>query len=194
MSDFAPRELFGGAIITNLPKDFIDASDLRQIPDHQEVFLSPRTLTSVIFEINEYVAKANDADAVHFHFTDVMPESDRLESDLAAPTAVTIPSLKDFQAYVLEGAIIETIVDKKAPSNLPVEWQQTPETKEVKTRVYQLVIRMKKYETDLCVRINVPHKELEIQGKVKEEEGYAENMMEEIVKSLEVKDFGLFEG
>ncbi len=39
-----------------LPSDYLDASTLRQIPDHQEVFLSPRTLTSLIFEINQYVA------------------------------------------------------------------------------------------------------------------------------------------
>ena len=30
-------------------------SDIRQIPDHQEVFLSPTTLTSIVFEINTYV-------------------------------------------------------------------------------------------------------------------------------------------
>ena len=192
MADFSMRELFGGAIISRLPKDFIDASDLRQIPDHQEVFLSPKTLTSIIIEINQYVPTHDDPAAVHFHFKDVMPATDRLESDLAAPTPVTMSAMRDFPTYFLEGTIIELEIDKKASNALPVEWQQTPATKEVKTRVYQLVVRLKKYGTDLCVRINVPLKELEPQGKVKEEEDYAKCIVEDIVKSLEVKDFGLF--
>ena len=192
MADFDIRELFGGAIISRLPRDYIDASDLRQIPDHQEVFLSPKTLTSIIIEINQYVPFPDDAAAVHYHFKDVMPTTDRLESDLATPMQVDMPAMKDYPTYFLTGTIIEPVVDKKVPSALPVEWQQTPATKEVKTVVYQLVVRMKKYETDLCVRINVPFKELEVQGKVKEEEDYVKGIMEEIVKSLEVKDFELF--
>ena len=192
MADFDVRELFGGAIISRLPRDYIDASDLRQIPDHQEVFLSPKTLTSIIIEINQYVPSPDDAAAVHYHFKDVMPTTDRLESALASPTQVEMPAMKDYPAYFLIGTIIEPVVDKKVPSALPVEWQQAPATKEVKTVVYQLVVRMKKYETDLCVRINVPLKELDLQGKIKEEEDYVKGIMEEIVKSLEVKDFGLF--
>ncbi|OAP58932.1 hypothetical protein AYL99_06229 [Fonsecaea erecta] len=52
---YGVRQLYGGAITVELPVDLIDSSDIRQIPDHQEVFLSPTTLTSIIFEINDYV-------------------------------------------------------------------------------------------------------------------------------------------
>ncbi|KIW28571.1 uncharacterized protein PV07_08225 [Cladophialophora immunda] len=52
---YGTRELYGGAITVELPVELIDSSDIRQIPDHQEVFLSPTTLTSIIFEINDYV-------------------------------------------------------------------------------------------------------------------------------------------
>ncbi|OAL38788.1 hypothetical protein AYO20_01994 [Fonsecaea nubica] len=54
-STYGVRELYGGAMTVELPVDLIDSSDIRQIPDHQEVFLSPTTLTSVIFEIDDYV-------------------------------------------------------------------------------------------------------------------------------------------
>lgn len=30
-------ELFGGAIIANIPERFVDVSDFRPVPDHQEV-------------------------------------------------------------------------------------------------------------------------------------------------------------
>jgi hypothetical protein len=65
------RELFGGAITANLPNGYLDArfvvqyaslkwtalmySDMRQIPDNQEVFLSSNSETSVIFEILQMV-------------------------------------------------------------------------------------------------------------------------------------------
>ncbi|KIY02568.1 uncharacterized protein Z520_01033 [Fonsecaea multimorphosa CBS 102226] len=52
---YGARELYGGAMTVQLPVELIDSSDIRQIPDHQEVFLSPTTLTSIIFEINDYV-------------------------------------------------------------------------------------------------------------------------------------------
>lgn len=71
------RELFGGALTSSLPGSIIDArsgllhnkraqrvfkaeshgcrSDLRQIPDTQEVFLFPDSDVSIIFEILEIV-------------------------------------------------------------------------------------------------------------------------------------------
>lgn len=49
-------DLFGGAITVDLPPGLIDASDLRQVPDTQEVFLSPHSDVSYIFDITESVA------------------------------------------------------------------------------------------------------------------------------------------
>lgn len=194
MTTFVTKDLYGGAMTVQLPKDYIDASDLRQIPDHQEVFLSPTTLTSLIFEINQYLPGRDVTSATHFHFTDVISAPDRLAQDLAEPNKITLPmaNMKDFSASVIQGGIISREVDKKAPSNLPIEWQQNPEAKEVLTKVFQLLVRMEKYETDFCVRLNVPMKEMQSQEDADKEENFAKEMMEKIVGTLEVKDFGLF--
>ena len=194
MSTYESKELYGGAITAQLPSDYIDASDLRQIPDHQEVLLSPTTLASLIFEINQYVRQQNDTAAVHFHFTDVIAAPDRVAQDLVEPTKVIMPnaSLKEFPAYVIQGGIISPEIDKNASSNLPLEWQQNPQMKEQVIKVYQLVIRMEKYETDLCVRINVPMKEVGSLQEAEKEETFAKGTMVKIVETLEVKDFGLF--
>ncbi|ETI29501.1 hypothetical protein G647_01954 [Cladophialophora carrionii CBS 160.54] len=53
---YGVRQLYGGALTVELPVELIDSSDIRQIPDHQEVFLSPTTLTSIIFEINTHIS------------------------------------------------------------------------------------------------------------------------------------------
>ncbi|KGY15175.1 hypothetical protein PABG_11959 [Paracoccidioides brasiliensis Pb03] len=51
--EFRNIELFGGAIAIDLPEDFLDVSDIRQVPDNQEVFMSQDTQTSIIIEIVE---------------------------------------------------------------------------------------------------------------------------------------------
>ncbi|KAL3479510.1 hypothetical protein BJX99DRAFT_71831 [Aspergillus californicus] len=56
MTTSTPKDLYGGAIKAIAPEGWLDASDLRQIPDHQELFLSSTTLSNLIFEINEYVS------------------------------------------------------------------------------------------------------------------------------------------
>ena len=75
---------------------------------------------------------------------------------------------------------------------MPIEWQQNPQMKELLTKFYQLLIRMHEITTDLCVRINVPMKEMRDQQDAEKEENFAKAMMEKIVGTLEVKDFALF--
>lgn len=47
------RELFGGALSIKVPKDFKDVSVFRQVPDHQEVFVSNDSDDSLIVELLE---------------------------------------------------------------------------------------------------------------------------------------------
>lgn len=193
MASFATHELYGGAITVELPSPLIDASDIRQIPDHQEVFLSTKTLTSIIFEINQYVNQPDPA-ALYFHFTDVIAPPDRLEGELDAPTKLSFAqdSMKGFVAYLVYGGIITPEVDKNAPTTLPVDWQQTPQTTNQITKCYQLVVRMEKYGTDFCVRVNVPLKELVETADLEAEDALAKAIVEKIVATLNVKEFGLF--
>ncbi|KAJ6014602.1 hypothetical protein N7540_009193 [Penicillium herquei] len=55
MSQVQGQDFFGGAIRGVVPQKWIDASNLREIPDHQELFLSPDTLSNMIIEINNRV-------------------------------------------------------------------------------------------------------------------------------------------
>jgi hypothetical protein len=73
------RDLFGGAITAVLPSRLIDASyvltlsyefylpffsNIRQIPDTQEVFLYPESNVSIIVEILERVAPTTFAESI----------------------------------------------------------------------------------------------------------------------------------
>ncbi|KAI0083993.1 Mog1p/PsbP-like protein [Irpex rosettiformis] len=80
MSD--TRQLFGGAITAILPHTLIDASDIRQVPDTQEVFLYPDSGTSIIIEALVRVA-ADDADAAaRFHFDSLAHDNSATDSNV----------------------------------------------------------------------------------------------------------------
>lgn len=42
-ASWRPVALFGGAITANIPERFIDVSDFRPVPDHQEVLVLAAT-------------------------------------------------------------------------------------------------------------------------------------------------------
>ncbi|KAK5937603.1 hypothetical protein PMZ80_010223 [Knufia obscura] len=222
-SQYSRRGLYGGAITVSLPADSIDGSDLRQIPDHQEVFLRQDTLTSIIFEINEYQTPAtvdhanaisstgstnltttntsippSDSAAATYHLNDTIIEPDYLSPDGIETTSIKLaqPSLTAFPVYLSAATIITPEIDHSAKSTLPVNWQSNPIQKEYQTKTQQLLIRMKEYGTDLCVRVNVPMKEF---GGVQSEAALtevarADQIMKTIIESLNIKDFGLFGG
>lgn len=237
MASFSPRDLYGGAITANLPTDFIDSSNLRQIPDHQEVYLAPKTLTTIIFEINQYVSPfttasrteidpsiiinnnnttpstreagsseneattttttSSDKAAALYHLRDLIDPRDTL-TIVSTPRSVRVqsPSLRGMPALIVRGKLTTTReVERRAPSLLPEEYHHhAPEVVQTSTTIRLLVVRMEGKETDLCVAVNVPWKELEGGGGagVEEEESFADGVVESIVASLDVKDFGLF--
>lgn len=221
-------------------------SDLRQIPDHQEVFLSPNTLTSIIFEINNYVVAPDpvttsttttttasgiattsttttvfsnadfpadhdtDLAAAAHHFTDVISPPDTLASPLGLAQKITMasPSLEKFPAYVLPGTIVSyEPVRRPGPGqgqqHQPAAHSTDPTSSSTTTtnppaassleHQQQLLVRLQPHETDLCVRINIPLKEIaNDENELKHEERFAGQILQNIVATLDVKDFGLF--
>ncbi|CAO1621507.1 unnamed protein product [Parajaminaea phylloscopi] len=87
------KDLFGGAIKAVLPAGLIDASDLRQVPDNQEVFLWAKSDVSCIVEVLESVSEETagssglDA-AARFHFSSLAHDND---ASAATVTAVELP-------------------------------------------------------------------------------------------------------
>nr|XP_046248639.1 ran guanine nucleotide release factor [Scatophagus argus]XP_046248640.1 ran guanine nucleotide release factor [Scatophagus argus] len=63
--------LFGGALSAVLPYTATDISELREIPDNQEVFVHTNTDQSLIVELVEYQGQVADQDAARYHFEDI---------------------------------------------------------------------------------------------------------------------------
>ncbi|XP_048090835.1 ran guanine nucleotide release factor isoform X2 [Alosa alosa] len=65
------RPLFGGALSATFPPSVQDISELREIPDNQEVFAHRDTDQSIIVELLEYQSQVENEDAAKYHFEDV---------------------------------------------------------------------------------------------------------------------------
>ncbi|XP_062844732.1 ran guanine nucleotide release factor [Trichomycterus rosablanca] len=65
------RPLFGGAMSAVLPPNTTDISELREIPDNQEVFAHTNTDQSFIIELLEYQSHVQDSQAARYHYEDV---------------------------------------------------------------------------------------------------------------------------
>merc|ERR1719491_140922 len=80
--NYSEKYLFGGAITSNIPTDWKDLSDARQIPDNQECFQDnfvtarPQLLVIEILERQEHV---DDRDAASFFFKEIAERNDMMQ-------------------------------------------------------------------------------------------------------------------
>lgn len=80
-SSWTERQLFGGAITCNLPSHWRDVSDVRDVPDHQEVFQDISSTRDPCFII-EILARHDgiDGDPAQFFFRDLSEANASVES------------------------------------------------------------------------------------------------------------------
>ncbi|KAE8356885.1 hypothetical protein BDV28DRAFT_126351 [Aspergillus coremiiformis] len=187
MPTYTTRAFYGGAIKGPTPENWLDASDVREIPDHQEVFLSRTTLTTQIIEINEFVDQGADDAAALYHVRDLCDEDEKLDV-VSGPTKVAMgrfaASVSGFRGVVcITGARkgrrgVGSSGDGRLVSTVSVHY---------------LVVRLPEQGTDLVVLVNVPHEEFEMDlGGLEEEERLARGLIDGLVEELEIVDWGLF--
>lgn len=96
---YTSTPLYGGAIAVDLPSNFADTrsvpdflhlkqphhragqltcddSQIREVPDHQEVYLDTNGYSSIVVEILEYQEKGSNEEALQYHFADLIDEED----------------------------------------------------------------------------------------------------------------------
>ncbi|KAE8379624.1 hypothetical protein BDV26DRAFT_258853 [Aspergillus bertholletiae] len=221
MATYIPRDFYGGAIKGLTPQNWVDASDVREVPSHQEVFLSSTTLTSEITEINQRVTDSEtasldaaipnlaslgldaDAKAALYHVHDLCDEDDKL-GIVTAPTRV---SLGRFPAGTVG---YRGVVRMTAPkggrrtrtttgTGVGIGGAMAGSSAEggltSTVTLWYLVVRLVEQETDLVVFVNVPREEFEKAGDLRgleSEEQLAEGLITELVERLEVVDWDLF--
>ncbi|KIJ44150.1 hypothetical protein M422DRAFT_30655 [Sphaerobolus stellatus SS14] len=177
----AQRELFGGAITMQVPLTFMDASDLRQIPDTQEVFLAADSDFSLIVEILQRVDTDSDEAAAKFHF-------DSLAHDNAATS------------HTVHEVILPSAPQPAIPPAMPLpiilsgeqEVRKFNHTIPDRVWIFLAVYRVKVKNTDVVLTANIPYS---VEGFVKLDEvglNTAKQLFDSAAKSLKIVDFGLF--
>ncbi|KAF8633702.1 hypothetical protein AX17_004360 [Amanita inopinata Kibby_2008] len=172
------RDLFGGAIKATTPSDLVDASDFRQVPDTQEVFMYPNSGISIIVEILQRVEPSDPKDAITFHFNS-------LAHDNAAQSS-----------RIFGTGVLPTDGGHKTPPAITLSGEQVvikfnrQEADEV--RIHMALYRIEIKDVDLVVTFNVPVKSVD--GGAVGEQGLkiAEEQFKALVQSLQIVDYGLF--
>eukprot|EP00397_Hematodinium_sp_SG-2012_P043602 GEMP01048499.1.p1 GENE.GEMP01048499.1~~GEMP01048499.1.p1 ORF type:complete len:173 (+),score=39.14 GEMP01048499.1:24-542(+) len=133
-------DLFGGAIRLDIPAEFDDVSVIREVPDHQEVYVHRTTNQSLIVEILDYEQVSDDAACNHF-FQDLVEAN-------AASTAQIVRKVGPLK---LEGVTDVVMICEGTQSAA-----KFGEAHENVVRTYLAAIRIPQKKTDILVTLNCP--------------------------------------
>ncbi|KAI0443050.1 hypothetical protein F4803DRAFT_516662 [Xylaria telfairii] len=202
MATYQTTPLFGGALVCDLPTKFADVSQLRQVPDNQEVYIDKDGFTSIIVEINERVGGKGstpeiDGRALTTHLEDIVGD-DVQHVKVWNTTPTQFSKLdEDIPAYTL----IATMSPIAPPSTAADTSSGPPRPGSPDfTALILTLVRLERERTDILITINVPH----IRGEYDEEDvdlqlgkqgqliGDAVDYASRIWESFKVKDWGLF--
>ncbi|EMD00343.1 hypothetical protein BAUCODRAFT_64329 [Baudoinia panamericana UAMH 10762] len=182
--------LFGGAVQCPLPATFADVSEIRRVPDNQEVWLDTNGLTSVVFDILERVDGMSDVDALQFHLDDITEESG---AEIDGEVTVLMKGEVRFQKQGTKAyGLLAT--------SLPGEKQRGRDNEPDFVALLLLLVRLVEQATDLIITVNVPHVAGTYDsGEVKPEQGRYGGLLlrgleirEKIIEGFQIVDWGLF--
>ncbi|KAL2117553.1 hypothetical protein VTJ04DRAFT_7213 [Mycothermus thermophilus] len=201
MTRYKRTNLYGGAIVCDLPENFADVSTIRQVPDNQEVYIDKDGFTSIIFDIMQRVEAPGedplerDGRALTTHLEDLVGEDvDTVKVWNTTETQFT---------HLPEGTPAYTLIATQTPRQPPPE-DDDPEAPRRSapdfTAIILTLVRFENEKSDMLITINVPH----IKGEYDEDEidlelgkqgkliGDAVDYAARIWETFEVKRWGLF--
>ncbi|KAL1551017.1 ran guanine nucleotide release factor-like [Salvia divinorum] len=142
------RPLFGGAISSTFPLRFQDVSNIREVPDHQEVFVDPTRDESLIFELLDLKTDVADHGSATWFLQDLANEQD-------AEGATVLEQSGVFEADALRfrdsPAVITTAVGQMAIS----KGRQGRDAQNL-VKVYLANLRLKDVGTDVLITAYEP--------------------------------------
>jgi hypothetical protein len=145
------RPLYGGAITCEIPSDWRDVSDIRQVPDHQECWQEADGAVLVV-EILER-QEVSDVDGAAFFFNDLAqangastPQDARFQ-----PATLTLPNLPE------NSTLCSGIGFQKVAKGRELDIAGNPRTQEVRwIKVDLAAFRLQRFKTELLVTMTIP--------------------------------------
>lgn len=151
---YTERELFGGALSCCIPTAWRDVSDVRQVPDHQEVWQEMEGSVLVI-EILQHQDEVEDANAASFFFHDLAESNGVSDSNDYKFEAATF----SFPTTTIHGATTSTGVGLQKIAmgrDYDINGQRRENQETRWTRIELCVFRLPHVHTDLLLTITGP--------------------------------------
>lgn len=142
------RGLYGGAITTVLPASFADVSNLREVPDHQEVFLDDVTEASLIVELLDMEVSSTGDIAVLEHFRDLARDNESTRSDILTGVAQYPSALAPQLDQSAERIGLVGLQHVKKHRSI----QATEDT----VIIFMVLLRLANVTTDVLITLNIP--------------------------------------
>ncbi|XP_035509900.1 ran guanine nucleotide release factor [Morone saxatilis] len=139
--------LFGGALSAVLPHSATDTSELREIPDNQEVFAHAHTDQSLIVELVEYQGEVADQDAARYHFEDIAGSNKALEPGAFEVTGVV--SLPKSELSLADCSSAWMLTGTQCVSKFNEEARNT-------VTLHLGLFRLPQFSTDVLITFNDP--------------------------------------
>ena len=191
------RELFGGAIITSFLSTFEDISLVRQVPDHQEVYVDRVTDMSLIVELLSYDESISDNIATQHYFRDLAQCNEATEYSIDSSSVVSsntcIPGIAGaYSCCALVGRQVVAKFYRRLDSPLN------------NVQILLLVLRLPAVGTDILITLNIPHPQEETNIPTIATSSFlsplpllltepaAVDIMRQILKNFKIIDWSLF--
>ncbi|KAL1306017.1 hypothetical protein AAFC00_004147 [Neodothiora populina] len=204
MAAYKSVDLYGGAIRADLPTNFGDVSDIRQVPDTQEVFLDKDGFTSIVFDILERVGEEEncktDLEALKYHLEDIVEDDTEgtqvWETNSAFLQKLPNTTTNPIQSYTL----LATQQHQSPPTQTSTATSKPPKPTPDFTAITILLIRLEAHKTDIVISINVPHSPGEydpadVNLEAAKKGALIERALahrERILQTFEIREWGLF--
>lgn len=177
------RPFFGGAIACDVPQDWRDVSDIRQVPDHQECWQDTFGRVLVV-EILARQAEITDAQAAEYFFKDLAEANGTTPADMQF---VPQGQLVNLMGLPETATLCFGTGYQKVAIGRDTDIAGNPRTQEVRSiRVELCAIRLAHVATELLVTLSSPSEAIP-QGTPQPTEAFVR-----ILGSLQIQDWGLF--
>ena len=143
------RNLFGGAITANLPPSYGDVSNVRQIPDHQEVFVDNESEASVIVELLQLESSFQDLEAIRHHFQDLADANEATDTKIISEGSFTA---EEFIPSVTAVDCKHALIGKQTVG----KYRTRPDMEVDEVYIILVLVRLANVSTDLLVSMNIP--------------------------------------
>jgi hypothetical protein len=179
MTAFTTTALFsevidGGAITCDLPTGWKDVSEIRQVPDHQEVYIGPGSdEPCFVVEILERQGSVPDEEAARFFFDDLAAANGSKESSFSVQTVAS-------ELNMHSGIGMQRFAKGR---DYDVDGNVRPHQEVVDVQIELCVVRLAQVETDLLLTLsrNKPKADLKLSEEFRR-----------ILSTIKILDWDLF--